>query len=194
MDAPRPAGTDGPCGASDPRDRQVVSAGTGEATTRGGRILWWALGVIGTVIAGVTVTLVVNWISEPNGPSPTAVITDPATGAYVDQSTRVAGTSAGIEDFERVMLAVYWPEGRRYYPAVEPLDLDANGDWTGQASVGGPGDSGAEFDLVLVLNDQAAQDELEGYLERVVASGSAPGLDELPTGSQRLDTVSVTRR
>ena len=172
----------------------MVSAGTGEVTTRWGRILWWVLGIVGAVIAGVAVTLIVSWITDKGGPTSTAVITDPATGAYVDQTARVAGTSADIDAPDRVMLVVYWPDGRRYYPGVEPLDFEANGDWTGRASVGGPDDAGVGFDLVVVVNDGAAQAELQDYLEEVVVTGSSPGLDELPEGSLRLDTVSVTRK
>lgn len=171
-----------------------MSTSAGEATSRGSRILWSVLGLVGTIIAGVAVTLIVNWLNDPDGPPPTAVITDPATGAYVDQAARVAGVSADIDAPDRVMLVVYWPDGRRYYPAVEPLDFEANGDWTGRASVGGPDDAGVGFDLIVVLNDRAAQGELEAYVEQVVTTGSAPGLDKLPEGSQRLDTVTVTRR
>ena len=170
-----------------------MSADAGEVTTRRGRVLWWVLGIVGAVIAGVAVTLIVDWVNDPDEPPPSAVITDPATGAYVDQTARVAGTSADIDAPDWVMLVVYWPDGRRYYPAVEPLDFETNGDWTGRASVGGPDDAGMGFDLIVVLNDRAAQEDLDGYLEQVVADGSAPGLDELPEGSRRLDMVTVTR-
>lgn len=162
-------------------------------TSNRGRIATWVGGIVAAVIAGVAVAVIVNWINDPDGPPPSAVITDPATGAYVDRVARVAGTSSDIDDPTRVMLIVYWPDGRRYYPAAEPLDFEANGDWSGRASVGQGGDSGVGFDLILVLNDDRAQRQLMDYLEPVVAGGSAPGITDLPEGAQRLDTTSVTR-
>ena len=92
------------------------------------------------------------------------------------------------------MLVVYWVDGNRYYPAVEPIDFEVGGDWSIRASVGQEDDGGVVFDLIVVLNDAEAQAKLENYLDEVRASGgSSVGLRQLPEGSRRLDTVSVTR-
>lgn len=146
------------------------------------------------VLAAVTLIAVGTWWVTRPGPAPQLTITDPSDQSLVEMSTRVSGSSANISREDRVMLVVYWVDGNRYYPAVEPIDFEVGGDWSIRASVGQEDDGGVVFDLIVVLNDAEAQAKLENYLDEVRASGgSSVGLRQLPEGSRRLDTVSVTR-
>lgn len=98
-------------------------------------MLRWVMGILAGVIDAVSAPLILDGLRGGGELAPTVVITNPGSGARVDQTSLVAG---------------------RY-----------------------------------VIQAQA---KLQEYVDDVVSQGSAPGLELLPGGSVRLDTVTVTRR
>lgn len=153
---------------------------------------WLVLASIALLIlAAVSLTA---WIVLRPAPEATLMIGTPEDGSLIGKQITVSGTSSNLDDQDRVMLVVYWPEGGRYYPVAEPVEFaTGTGDWRIRAQVGQDGGQGVTFDLILVLNDSEAHQELESYLEQAKGASSYDGLVELPQGTQRFDTVTVTR-
>lgn len=117
----------------------------------------------------------------------------------VPQSLTVSGTyTSDVTD--HIWVLVYAPDGR-YYPqstnACEGIStIPGDGLWEARINVGGDGDAGKPFDIIVVLADEDAHAIFEARQQRGCATGEYPGylFIQLPRGIDQKASVSVTRR
>ena len=157
--------------------------------------------VIATTL-GLTLLLAGCWPQPKPTPTPTPTpipttavkITEPATGARVDPTEMVKGTSQKIPEGQAVWVVVFVPKVGRYYPQNNAADVQANGDWASVSYFGVPSDVGLKLELLAVLVDHEGQNAFTTYLADARDKKSYPGLEHLPLGVTIYDRVSVTRK
>lgn len=121
-------------------------------------------------------------------------ITSPSDGSYVEMSVPVEGIVNDFDgDEDRLWIVVFSPEVNRYYPQSSNVILDSPDHWYSHAIVGLEGDSGKEFEIILIFADSEAHNELIQYIEWCIANGSQPGLVMLPEGAVVFDSITVIR-
>ena len=127
--------------------------------------------------------------------SPRVAITAPAPAARVGRAVIVQGTASNIPDGE-LWAFVLPSETTQYHPQPGPLQVDANGAWSGTAYIGlaGGQDAGREFTLVVALVDRQASDRIKSYLTDGANKGSYPGLEPLPAGIIPAAQITVVRQ
>jgi hypothetical protein len=128
------------------------------------------------------------------GPAPDIEITYPLNNSAVGLQEVVRGTSQRISRKQEIWLVVYPHSVGLYYPQNGPADMQIKGDWASLAIIGVKENTGATFDIIVVLADEAAQDTFNAYLSKSQADGLWKGLDGLPSGAVIYDRVTVTRK
>jgi PGF-pre-PGF domain-containing protein len=100
--------------------------------------------------------------------------------------------------------AKYIPEGKspwiiirphttfQYHPQVKPIFLD-NENWTLSAQFGIVNDTDVQFDIIVVLANQSAQNGFSTYLNSKYPPNQWPGMSKLPDGTEELTRVTVKR-
>ena len=101
---------------------------------------------------------------------------------------------------DHIWVLVYPPDGR-YYPqstnACEGISTkQGDGLWEARIGLGGDGDVGKLFDIVVVLANEAAHAIFEARQQEGCETGEFPGylFIELPRGIDQKASVSVTRQ
>ncbi len=108
-------------------------------------------------------------------------VSSPQSGQTVVQQTVVSGRSSNISSDNEVWLIIYSHSVRRYYP--QSPKLTNNGSWSRGVTFGGGGDSGARFDVVVMIVDAAGKATLDAYVAASQASGNWRGITGLPSGT-----------
>lgn len=118
-------------------------------------------------------------------------------GDTLPQSLTVSGTYTDVTD--HIWVLVYAPDGR-YYPqstnACEGIStIQGGGLWEARINLGGDGDVGRPFDIIVVLVNEDVHAFFEARQEEGCRTGSFPGLlfIELPQGIDEKASVSVIR-
>ncbi len=125
---------------------------------------------------------------------PTMVrITYPSEGSEVERKVTVRGTSQNIPEGQVIWVVIYVHDVRRYFPQDLPADVQVNGDWVSPVIIGIDEDLGKEFDIIVVLVDQKAQDAFNDYLKDWGGKYPSPGLERLPEGALIYQRITVTR-
>lgn len=160
---------------------------------------------------GVTIhqRLMVQRNDDPVGPRPLLTSGDLEGNVTIDtvesasetepQLYAISGTVApGVTD--AIWILVYAPNGR-YYPqstnACEAIHTTRlNETWRGRANLGGAGDAGKRFEVVVVLADEEADTIFREHQQTGCDTGHFPGYFsvELPPGIEEKDSVSITRK
>jgi hypothetical protein len=120
-------------------------------------------------------------------------------GASVPQSLTANGAYTDVAD-HHIWVLVHAPDGR-YYPqstnACEGVStLQSDDLWSAKINLGGDGDAGKSFDIIVVLVDQAAHAMFKQREQTGCETGRFPGylLIELPPGIDQKASISVTRQ
>ena len=127
-------------------------------------------------------------------PEPAVKITTPSEGSYVGTTQLVSGTSQNIPAGYEIRVMIYSQGIDRYYPQDKPADIGINGDWTKYVFIGNESDAGKQFDIVVMLADEKAQEYLDDYIEDCIEKGNYPGLETLSEGLSEHDRITVTRQ
>jgi hypothetical protein len=112
-------------------------------------------------------------------------ITFPLNNSNVGRNSTIEGTSNDIPDGEVIWVIVYVPKVKLYYPMLVPAILQPNGSWSSFATFGGPKDIDEKFEIVAVLANQNAQNEIntnDAYPE---------GISSIPVGTVEHHRVIV---
>jgi hypothetical protein len=141
--------------------------------------------------------LIISMILAGTATATEIEITKPVDGDNVDTTQSIEGTSKDITDFQQIWIAVYIPSINRYYlQDKRSLGFNnlANGEWGTRAIIGGPNDSGREFQLLAILADENANNIIIEYLDKCNKDEEWPGMENLPAGVAAYDKVTVNRK
>jgi S-formylglutathione hydrolase FrmB len=94
----------------------------------------------------------------------------------------------------RFWVVIYSHKVGRFYPQNQPAEIQVRGQWYSRVYFGVPADSGQDFDVLAVVPDVDAQDELRAYLADNRDRPDAPGFEALPAGAVIYDRLTVTRK
>ena len=121
---PAPGGGAGNQSAGSPRADGSAAGGS----AAGGSRRWWALGIAGAVLLGAGVTGGVLWSrSAPSSPGRSVPVVDPSAGA----TSCHPAYSPCVDPLSQVNCPDIGRQVRVLDPAVDPLDLDRDGDGIG---------------------------------------------------------------
>jgi hypothetical protein len=139
--------------------------------------------------------------TSPPTPSPTpsvkayeVKITYPYDDDTVEIREMVRGTSQKIPEGQAIWIMVYPHVVGRYYPQDNPVDVQANGDWTSLIYIGIEEDVNRKFDIIAVLADKRAQDAFNAYFTKAKDTNTWPGLERLLEGATIYDRITVMRK
>ena len=125
----------------------------------------------------------------------TVTISFPIGGSSASQIVTAQGTSQNIPSGQVIWAIVYVPSIALYYPMPIAAVVQSSGAWQTQVTVGGPTDTGLQFDIIMVLANQAGQASLVAYNQDSERNhpGNYPGIPQLPAGLIECSKVTVTR-
>jgi hypothetical protein len=141
--------------------------------------------------------LIFGIIVNGNAKAAEIKITRPLDGDNVERILSIEGTSNNFTDFQKMWIFVYIPSINHYFPMDKRnmgFSLLADGNWTTQAIIGNPNESGKKFQLLAVIADEKANNEITLYLDEGNRKIIWPGIQELPDGTIIADRISVTRK
>ncbi len=148
-----------------------------------------------TILMVVCITLLAaNLVVFGLRPRPKVEITYPDDGANVEIRENVQGTSEKIPKGHAIWIVVYPHLVDRYYPQNNSADVQANGDWTSNTSIGIEEDVNRKFDIIAVLADKRAQDAFEAYIKQAKDTKKWSGLGKLIEGTTIYDRITVTMK
>jgi hypothetical protein len=129
----------------------------------------------------------------------TPVITDvkiiqPISGAKVDQTVTINGTSQNIPDGSAIWVVIYLPAVRRFFPQNLPAVMMVNGNWSSVISIGQVNEPGLMASVMAVLADKSTQDSFNLYLQEAINKNDYPGLEKLPAGALIYQEINVERK
>jgi hypothetical protein len=119
-------------------------------------------------------------------------ITYPIDSATVKILETITGTAKNIPEGQQLWIAIFPHAAFKYYPQ-NPVGVQSDGSWTLPVQFGGENNVGEKFDIVAVLADKNAKDELNTYLDTCIKSNSWPGMRALPDGAKEYARVTVIR-
>jgi hypothetical protein len=126
----------------------------------------------------------------------TVTISFPIGGSSVSQLLTAQGTTQNIPSGQVIWAVVYVPSIALYYPMpIAAVVQQTSGSWQTQVTVGGPNDTGLQFDIIMVVANQAGQASLVAYNQDAERNhpGNYPGIPQLPAGLVECSKVTVTR-
>jgi len=123
--------------------------------------------------------------ATPQRAEPDGEITAPKRGSSVPADFTVEGSLSGIPRRQHVWLATQVDD--RLFPKPPELSAQDREFVQDVVEAGGPG--GIRFSLVLLMVDNAGQQQIEDWVERGGATRDFPGIRKI-SGSVRLDVVS----
>lgn len=127
-------------------------------------------------------------------PKPQIEITSPKENDLVEQTLIVKGYYNNIPNEQKLWIVIYPLKVNRYYPQNSFANLEAANKWTSIAYVGQKNDIGQQFEIIAVLVDKKANDEIESYLANAKNKQDWPGLEKLPEGAVTYCTINVKRK
>jgi hypothetical protein len=140
--------------------------------------------------------LIFGTIVDGNAKAAEIKITKPLDGDTVERFLSIEGTSKNFTDFQKMWAVVYIPSINRYFPMDKRtlgFNLLADGKWATQAIIGNPNESGKKFQLLAVIADEKANNEITLYLDECNRKIIWPGIQKLPDGLMITDRISVVR-
>jgi hypothetical protein len=120
-------------------------------------------------------------------------IVSPSPGAQVPAAVAVRGTSAHLGTGQVIWVFTINPGGSSLNPQPRPAAVGCDGSWSSPAFVGGAGDAGKQFQILVAVADPAAAAAITAYLANAQRAGSYPGMAGLPTGARLDGQLTVTR-
>lgn len=109
--------------------------------------------------------------------------------AYIEED--IIGTATNIPDGYKLWILVYPNTAQKYYPQHDSIKIQ-DGKWSIKIRLGNENNTGEKFDIVAIIADEKANNELESYMDSC-ANGYCPGLYDLPEGTSIKDSIEVTR-
>lgn len=126
-------------------------------------------------------------------PTPTLVpdktsvaITYPTNNSQVNISEWVSGTSQNVPSDQKLWILVH--EGNLYFPTIDRVQINTDGTWKYNLTIGQTGDTGKSFDIITVLADSSAQSAVQSWYQQPYdLTNPFPGMTQY-------NNVTVTRR
>lgn len=146
---------------------------------------------IGIIIFTASIGVLV-WIKA--GAHSKIIITHPLDGTSVDIQQTIRGTYEGIPEGYSIWVLVYPHNAGLFYPQGKPAIMQENNEWSSDAYIGTPDDTGNKFDIVAVLSDKKARDSFIAYSMEEKEKKSWQGLESLPEGTKLLHRITVIRK
>jgi hypothetical protein len=123
---------------------------------------------------------------------PEVKITYPSNTAAVNIQETVTGTARNVPEGQKLWILVYPPAANKFYPQSQNVNIVSE-EWSTPIGIGTKDNVGEIFDIVAVLADQKAQEELTNYINTGVKNNSWSGMDSIPDGALVYDKITVTR-
>ncbi len=126
---------------------------------------------------------------------PTVNISFPIAGSSVSQIVAAQGTSQNIPSGQVIWAIVYIQKIDLYFPMPAAAIVQQTGSWQTPVTIGGPNDTGLQFDIIMVGANQAGQASLIAYNQDAEKNhpGDYPGIPQLPAGIVEYSKITVTR-
>jgi len=115
-------------------------------------------------------------------------ITYPVNNSLVNMHEWVSGNARNIPNGQQLWIVVH--EGNLYFPMVDRVQINTDGTWRYNTTIGKQDDSGKNFEIIAVLANSLAQDTVDAWYK----SEGLYGLLSLPSGMTPYSTVTVTRK
>lgn len=106
----------------------------------------------------------------------------------------INGTAKNIPEGQEIWILVYPQTADKYYPICK--GQLRNGEWTTfplPVHLGTENDTDTKFDILAILADREAQDELGAYFERGIRENYWPGMPRIPDSVEFSDKKTVVR-
>lgn len=116
-------------------------------------------------------------------------ITSPLNTAQIRE--RIEGIARNIPEGQELWIVIYPHIACSYYPIGKAHIQDEK--WSLPAQFGESKDVGTDFDVIAVLADSKAQEEINAYFETCEMTMEWPGMDKIPDSAEEYDRVTVTR-
>jgi hypothetical protein len=158
----------------------------------------WLYMIVGGVVALVAVAVLVTYaLVAPSSTDtvPSVSFDEPTSTTVPETGIRISGQSAGLPAGTTLWIVTKaLSSTSTYQPHNEPCSLEArSGDWQCPPTfIGGPGDSGKHFQILLLDASPSAVDAFRNY-DRTKPPNSYPGLRQLPEGATILRQLEVIR-
>ena len=129
-----------------------------------------------------------------NTPQSSVNITYPLNGSTVSKLVTAQGTARNIS-LGSLWAIVLVRNISMYYPMPAAVVVQPDGSWQTPVTVGGPSDTGLQFDIIMVVADQAGQSALVAYNQDAEKNhpGDYPGIPQIPAGAVEYCRVTVFR-
>ena len=124
--------------------------------------------------------------------NPEINITYPSNTTSVNTQEIVNGTAKNIPSEHKVWILVHPLATTKLYPQHGNVNI-INEKWSIQAELGGKENVGETFEIIAVLANENAHEELTNYINTGRNTDSWPGIDNIPDGADVYDEVTVTR-
>jgi len=121
-------------------------------------------------------------------------ISYPTDQEMVEQSINVRGTYRNLKSDHVIWIMIYVYDAGRYYPQNDSAIIEANDRWSSMAFIGGSNDIGKKFDIIVLIADEKAKNDITQYLEDAKERYSWDGLLTLPKGAIIFDRITVQRK
>ncbi len=122
----------------------------------------------------------------------TPEITIDSTSNTVDIKEDMSGIAKNIPEGDEIWIFVHPHTVNKYYPERSSAVIQ-NGEWSLSVGIGSENDAGKEFDIIVVLADTNAQEEINTYFAECEKTGEWPGMDNIPDSAKEYDRIAVTR-
>ena len=96
------------------------------------------------------------------------------------------GTWQNIPKGEQLWIVVQ--EGNLYFPMVDRVEINTDGTWMYNTTIGQTGDGGKSFDILAVLADSSAQSTVQAWYQHPY------DLQSIPAGMTAYSVETVIRR
>jgi len=126
--------------------------------------------------------------------TPDIVINYPTDNEYVEKTIVVKGRYKNISKNEKIWIFIYPLKINHYYPQNTSAELEANGKWSSLIYVGQDNDIGQRFNIVAILANKNSTIEIEDYLRTAKDKQDWYGMEEIPEGALKFQTITVVRK
>jgi hypothetical protein len=129
-------------------------------------------------------------VSKTLKPLPKITFNYTTDTAHIEENMN--GTAKNIPEGDEIWIFVHPHTVNKYYPQRSSAVIQ-NGEWSLSVGIGSENDAGTEFDIIAVLADAKAQEEINAYFETCEKTGEWPGMDKIPDNAKEYDRITVTR-
>jgi PGF-pre-PGF domain-containing protein len=125
--------------------------------------------------------------------NPEINITYPSNATSVNMQETVTGTAKNIPSEYKVWILVHPLATTKLYPQNGNVNI-INGKWLIPIGIGDKGNAGETFEIMAVLANQKAHEELTNYINTGKNTSNWPGIDSIPDGANVYYDVTVIRK